>query len=836
MNPARPAERTLRIGAFANPRHLAAACGFAICYWLLVRYGALLPVKASGISYFWPAEGLALGVLLRVPVRNWPPYLAALVAAAVLASTKPLALNLLYAFFATLAPVVAALAVRRVLGARPRIARIEDVMLFVTCVATVTALMVLVRTAVDVTIFHGDFEEIAKVWWLSNSLGILIITPLFLALPDAFPAGRKSASAARIAEALLVYASVAVYIYLTFSAAPGQTGTGRLTLTPLLWPAVGMFWAAMRFGSAGGAVCIALVAMQTSWFTAHGQGPFVSMYGDASSALIQLQINNAVAAALILVTGAFTAERRAAVAESAVTRKRLEFAIQASNMVVFETVPGRDAIVWSGDTDAALGIAADALLTLAAWTERIHPDDRPALARLHEELTRGARTAGEIDYRLRRDSGDYITVNVSAYRATTATADLPEPAWPLIGVLQNVTDKRRAEEERHRLEARLHQAEKMEAIGSLAGGIAHDFNNILGAILGYAEMLQGRTQAGSRERKYADTIASAGERGKALVAQVLTFSRAATPEKSPVDLRLLVEEVIEVLKGAMPSNIRLYESMPAAPAMTLGNVTHLHQLAMNLLTNAIQAMPGGGDLKVSIALVDNPDERLLRGGALPAGRFVVFEVEDQGAGIPPEVMPKIFDPFFSTKERGKGTGLGLSIAHGVARSHGGAIEVESRPGAGTRFTVYLPESAAPQAVDARAAPAAPAGSGQAILVVDDELPLVELATEMLGEMGYACVGFTSSRAALEEFRRAPERYSALVTDEVMPELSGCELCVAVRAVVPHLPVLLASVYGGAGFEQRAGAAGVNRMLPKPWSRQELAAALDAVLAEPAENV
>jgi signal transduction histidine kinase/DNA-binding response OmpR family regulator len=503
-------------------------------------------------------------------------------------------------------------------------------------------------------------------------------------------------------------------------------------------------------------------------------------------------------------------------------RKRLELAIDAMNMLVWEVPRGAAQVSWSGDPARVLGIDASRLETFEAWRERLHPEERERVVHQHQELARGNLPSLNLDYSLRRDDGTYIMVCVDAFRVREAAGDPAQKR--VIGVARNVTAERSAQAEQARLQIRLRQAEKLEAIGGLAGGIAHDFNNILGAMLGYAEMLQTPFKPGTRERKYADTIVSAGERGKALVAQILAFSRSSDAAKHPVDLAPLVTEVVTTLRGSLPANVRVVESIPGSPVLTRGNATHLYQLVMNLCTNAAQAMPAGGELKVTVDFVDNARECVLRGGILSKGRHVTLQVADQGLGIDEATMEKIFEPFFSTKGVGKGTGLGLAIAYGVAMSHGGAIDVESAPGSGTRFTVYLPECE-----ERRAEPRAPEdpsrGGGEVILVVDDEPALVELLLDQLESLGYQGVGFNSSEQALREISANPDRFSAVITDEVMPGLTGTRLTAQLRAEGLSLPILVASGYGGPGFDDRAASAGATEILRKPYVKRELAAAL-----------
>jgi len=252
---------------------------------------------------------------------------------------------------------------------------------------------------------------------------------------------------------------------------------------------------------------------------------------------------------------------------------------------------------------------------------------------------------------------------------------------------------------------------------------------------------------------------------------------------------------------------------------------------MNLGTNAVQAMPSGGTLSVSLDAVRFEAERAATVGNVVAGEYVVLAVADTGTGIAPEIIDRIFDPFFTTKEVGTGTGLGLSLVHGIATELGGAIDVASTPGTGSVFTVYLPRSGEAIEVDEREMPEMPRGDRQSVLIVDDEEPLVRLASETLAELGYVPVGFTSSRAALEAFRAEPERFDAVITDERMPGMTGSTLIRALRQIRREIPILLMSGYVGGAVASGAREAGANEVMKKPLSARELAASLARVLRE-----
>jgi PAS domain S-box-containing protein len=411
-----------------------------------------------------------------------------------------------------------------------------------------------------------------------------------------------------------------------------------------------------------------------------------------------------------------------------------------------------------------------------------------------------------------------------------ALRDAAGKAYRMVGSVGDVTDRKRAQEELQRLERQLRQAQRLEAMGTLAGGIAHDFNNILGAILGYGEMALRGARKGSRLARDVDSIIVAGERGRALVDRVLAFSRSGVGERVAVHVEKVVREALDFVSAKLPPNITLHAKLRAGRSAILGDATQVHQVLMNLATNAVHAMPEGGTLRVSLDVSRIDASQVPTIGVLAAAsEYLVLRVADTGTGIAPDILERIFDPFFTTKEVGTGTGLGLSLVHGIIAELGGAIDVASTPGAGSTFTVYLPRSG--ETVEPRhdEPPEIPRGDGQRVLIVDDEEPLMRLATRALEELGYAPVGFTSSSAALAAFRADPQRFDAVITDERMPGLSGSALIREVRGIRDRIPIVLMSGYVGAGVSSRAREAGAEEVLKKPLSARDLATSLARVL-------
>jgi signal transduction histidine kinase len=322
-----------------------------------------------------------------------------------------------------------------------------------------------------------------------------------------------------------------------------------------------------------------------------------------------------------------------------------------------------------------------------------------------------------------------------------------------------ITERQRAEAVRQHLEVQLRQAQKMEALGTLAGGIAHDFNNVLAVILGYAELSLYDLAPGSSEWHNLRQIFIASGRAKHLVQQILAFSRQSEQQRQPVYLHLILEETLTLLRASLPSTIELRQSLARHTGMILADPVQLQQVVMNLCANAEYAMrPKGGQLELCLDSVDIDATMATTFPDLTPGPYLRLTVRDTGHGMQPEVLERIFDPFFTTKGPGEGTGMGLAVVHGIITSYAGAITVASTPGHGTTFAIYLPRLADVVEVINRTEELLPKGEGH-ILFVDDETALANLAQTMLTRLGYSTEVYTSSRAALAAFQAAPQHFS-----------------------------------------------------------------------------
>jgi signal transduction histidine kinase/CheY-like chemotaxis protein len=380
-----------------------------------------------------------------------------------------------------------------------------------------------------------------------------------------------------------------------------------------------------------------------------------------------------------------------------------------------------------------------------------------------------------------------------------------------------IAERRRSEESRRKLEEQLQQARKMEAIGTLAGGIAHDFNNILAVIIPYTHLALEEMEGRSESQEYLKQILTAADRAKNLVQQILAFSRRQRQERQVIDLQPMVTEALKLLRSALPSTIEIVQRFNPTPPV-LADPTQIHQVMMNLCTNAEHAMRGRpGRLEIALEPKHVDEAFASQHPDLRSGQYACLSVRDNGCGMPGELLNRIFEPFFTTKEPGQGTGLGLSVVHGIVKSHDGVILVHSQPGQGTEFQIFLPVQEKSQAAPPPESKPAPPGSGQHILLVDDEPPICNVLSQMLSRAGYLVTACSDPQEALKKFLARPAEFDLLFTDLTMPGLTGVELAKRVFEVRPDLPVVLTTGFGGDVVADATAHTHIVKVLEKPVS-------------------
>jgi CheY-like chemotaxis protein len=407
----------------------------------------------------------------------------------------------------------------------------------------------------------------------------------------------------------------------------------------------------------------------------------------------------------------------------------------------------------------------------------------------------------------------------------------------VLAVFRDNTAHEKLQKEKQELELQLRQSQKMEAIGTLASGIAHDFNNILGAVIGNAEMGLDicRDLPGQRELAEAmQEVLQAGSRAKRLVHQILSFSRQTEHKKKPVLLNAAIAEVLKMLRASLPTSVEITAGIEGDSQVVLADPIQIHQVVINLCTNAAHALqPQGGVLTITLDEIELDQAGTAELEGLAPGKYSLISVRDTGPGIADDLLEKIFQPFFTTKEQGEGTGMGLSVVRDIIHSHGGGIKVESQPGMGSTFKVYLPSLPiqSPQRHEPPSQDTPPLGT-ERVLFVDDEAPLVRINQRMLRKYGYQVTSCTSSREALELFRSNSDDFDVVITDHTMPHLTGIELARKMLAIRPDIPIVLCTGFSKQVSKDQAESVGIRRFVLKPVLAKDVARIIREVLEEP----
>jgi two-component system, cell cycle sensor histidine kinase and response regulator CckA len=524
-------------------------------------------------------------------------------------------------------------------------------------------------------------------------------------------------------------------------------------------------------------------------------------------------------------------------------RKRSEEALLTSRLHLSEAMDLAKIVYWEADPEDGVFIFNDSFYTLYGTTAEeeggyrmtreqyikrfVHPDDQSLVSQVvvRRITTPGPEFLPDLEHRIIRRNGEVRHILVRARAIKDATGSIVKR----YGVNQDITERKHEQEEKIRLELQLLQAQKMEALGTLAGGIAHDFNNVLEGIIGFAEMVNEEVAADSPQHRRIGLVLKGAKRGRDLVKQILMFSRQNRQEQKPVALGEIVGEGLRLLRPTLPSTIEIRLKHLADDDTIYANSGQIHQVLMNLCTNAAHAMrETGGFLEIDIsqATFTAEDSQLLPD--MRPGAYVVLTVMDTGCGMEPNVIDRIFDPFYTTKGQGEGTGLGLSVVHGIIKNHGGYITVRSEPGKGSTFQVYLPKSETK--VSKIITGALPAKGGkERLLFVDDEDILVDLGKERLMKLGYDVIATASSTEALELFKKEPQKIDLVITDYTMPHLTGIDLATELLRVRADIPIILCTGHSDDVSPEIIKAAGIRELLMKPQSRDEIAQAIRRVL-------
>lgn len=478
----------------------------------------------------------------------------------------------------------------------------------------------------------------------------------------------------------------------------------------------------------------------------------------------------------------------------------------------------------SPSCERVTGYPAEAFLNDPGLLHRIVLTEDRAAWEAHRTEAMRERRAYEIQFRINSSGGQVRWIEHTCHAVIDES-----------GSFLGFRVSNRDVSERKELERELRQAQKMEAIGTLAGGIAHDFNNILSSILGFSELSLIEKDLPPAVRDNLTVVVEMSHRATNLVRQILTFSRKNEQELSPLQVSLLVKEALKLLRASIPSSIAIQQDISALD-LVLADPTQIHQIVMNLCTNAYYAMKeSGGTLAVSLQRVELQEEDVFMCRGLTPGSYLLLKVSDSGCGMDKDTLEKIFEPYFTTKSPGEGTGLGLAMVASIVRNHKGHIAVNSKPGVGTTFHVYLPVCNPQGKANALSRPTTeetllPSGTEQ-LMVVDDEEKIISIYRDLLGKFGYTVSAFASSQEALESFRRNPSGFDLVLTDLTMPVMDGVELAKRLISIRPGLPVILCTGFNALITQKKAKMAGIDVYLQKPFTQKDILQTIRKALDE-----
>lgn len=468
------------------------------------------------------------------------------------------------------------------------------------------------------------------------------------------------------------------------------------------------------------------------------------------------------------------------------------------------------------------GYTRDEFLALDPW-ELIADESKKTRDRLLEEVFSGNPNPAPVEYKIRGKNNREFWVLVNS--SFSFENSIPKRAT---AVVHDLTAIRQAQEEKKQLEAQLHQAHKMEAIGTLAGGIAHDFNNILGIILGNTELAIDDIPTWNPARMNLEEINTASLRAKDVVRQLLSFARKTKLEKKPINIIPIVKESFKLLRSSIPTSIEIRQNIPKNIDTILAHPTQINQIIINLCTNADHAMPDGGIIAITLKNVELDKDATVQHPELQPRRYVNLTVSDTGHGISQEEIDQIFDPYYTTKEIGQGTGMGLAVVHGVVKEHNGLIAVESELGKGTTFSIFFPVVAKDAVVETETDEKLPTGN-ERILFIDDEEAIVRLGRQRLERLGYKVEATISPFEALTLFRSKPDQYNLVITDLTMPKMAGDRLVKEFLNIRPDIPIILCTGFSEKIDEYKAKEIGAADYIEKPLDKRDFAFKVRKVL-------
>ena len=812
----------LRIDLLAySASDLEIICTSGLAYFTSAIIG--LSVFATGRvpAAIFIANGAAVAILLIAERRLWLRILLMFFVAGALANFvmgRSPGISFGLGVVDLIESFVAADVLLRVLGRRPAFSSLRDfaALLFLSAIAANGA-----GAALGASVFvigaHSQFWYSWWLWWVSNGIGMLVVTPCLVSwfhLMRNWPAEYR---AVRLTEALILAGGLV---------AAGVSVFGYNSPYSLVLPYVGfplLIWAALRFGVPGASTATLVLASIAVWYTSRNVGPFTVAAGTTGEQLVQVQSFILAAVLCSLIPAIVITERRDAERKLRTSEARLAMAQHIAGLGTFEFDLVHHRVFWSEQTfrimgrDPALGEPSP-----AEHLASMHPEDREMMQAELAGLSHGR--VSEVDYRFFNEDGSLRYVHVVARPVANEKGQFLKAS----GTAMDITDRRRIEED-------LRQAQKMEAVGRLAGGVAHDFNNLLGVIIGYADLALGELPPDSPTRAKIEPIGKAASRAASLTAQLLAFSRKQVLKPEVLSLNVVVSDLGKMLRRVIGEEIELVTELASTMPPVKADPNQLDQVILNLAVNAKDAMPQGGRLVIRTSTLnvdhDADDSHLAQ---LSPGAYAVLTVSDTGRGMDEFTRAHIFEPFFTTKDKGKGTGLGLATVYGIVSQSNGHVWVESEPNAGAAFHICLPAVEKKLEEIAEAAGAeSPAIRSETVLLVEDEKPLRELIRDVLGSMGCTVLEATTGEHAIEIVRERGGEIDVVLTDVIMPKMNGFELSRRVADVCPGVKVLFMSGYSDEMLARHDQPGLQASFIQKPFKPEELRDKLHEIAGGPA---
>ncbi len=786
----------------------------AAVYYAAARIGLRYATIGQSISLLWPATGVAIAGLVLLGPRAWP----AITAGAFLANLDtavPIAAAAGIAAGNTIEALLGAAILRRRAGAQPALHTLPQVRALLTAAplaALAAAVIGVLTLRLTGVLPAGGLPGALGVWWAGDALGALVVAPAILTW--ALPAPDRH-DTRRVLEVAAICVGAALAIEIGLARVTDISFLRRVDYQYLLFPVV--IWAALRFGTRGAALMTATTAAVATFITVRGGGPFVGESRPATVVALSIYLATVALTGLIL-AAVITHERNRATDALSRSDRRLALALEAARMGSWYWSVDGDTLSWDEHLRRLYGLGSDDVVTgYEQFLARVHPDDRGFV---EQAVCDALGNGGQLDYEFR------VLVDgqtrIIADRGQVVCDAEGRPRY-VTGVCMDVTERRRADEQ-------LRQAHRMESVGRLAGGVAHEANNQMSVVLGATHFLLRRNDLPPDARADVEQIRNAAERTASVTAQLLAFSRRQVLRPSRVVLNDIVRGWESVVRRVMGEDITIALGLdPAAGAVT-ADAGQLQQVLLNLALNARDAMPKGGHLSIETSAADLGEGYAAMHPGVPVrpGRYALLAVSDSGHGMSRETLEQVFEPFFTTRPVGQGTGLGLSTVYGIVKQSDGYVWAYSEVDQGTTIKVYLPQTTVDAPPAAASGPEPPPASGTVLVVEDDDL-VRQLTARALAEVGYQVLEAAGAEAALTILEDRSRAVDIVITDVVMPGISGRDLARRVRAIRPTLPVVFTSGYTDGEIVRRGLLDPADAFLQKPYTPTTLAEFLRARL-------